>query len=102
MDMDDESNTGPPFAKSAKPRARKSDGDAGSSKKRPRKTSSEASGGAGGGLEGLLDDDDDEDEDGAADRRAVENLIEAARGNCGRVPAPPKPEKNSTKRSTNY
>jgi len=61
----------------AKPRARKSDGDGGS-KKRAKKADGEERP-RHGGINGMLDDDED-----SADRRAVENLVEAARGNIGK------------------
>jgi len=66
----------------AKPRARKGDAQGGGSKKRPKKQ--EGDDARHGGIGGLLDDDED-----SADRRAVENLIEAARGKTTRAPQAP-------------
>jgi len=66
----------------AKPRARKSDGDGGS-KKRAKKADGEERP-RHGGIHGMLDDDED-----SADRRAVENLVEAARGNIEKVSEQP-------------
>ena len=64
--------------------ARKSDGAGGSSSKRRKKSSTNEKSGRCGSIEGLLDDDDEE----SADRRAVENLVEAACGNLGFSLAP--------------
>jgi len=80
MDRDMASNDAKPGG-AAKPRARKSDGQGGGSKKRPKKQVGDEA--RYGGIGALLDDDED-----SADRRAVENLIEAARGNT-RPLAPP-------------
>ena len=67
----------------AKPRARKSESEGGSGKKRAKKSDGD-DGTRHGGIEGLLDDDED-----SADRRAVEHLVEAARGNIARSLSPP-------------
>lgn len=79
----------------AKPRARKIDGDGGSNKKRAKKADGDGSS-RHGGLGGLFDDEED-----SADRRAVENLVEAARGNIGKgsAPTPQKPEKVARKKN---
>ena len=65
----DEDHEGIKPSSASKPRARKSDGEGGSSQKRAKNNYDG---------DGLLDNDED-----SADRRAVENLIEAARGNIG-------------------
>ena len=66
----------------AKSRVRKGDAQGGSSKKRPKKQ--EGDDARHDGIGGLLDDDEN-----SADRRAVENLIEAARGKAFRAPQAP-------------